>query len=434
MATAQISTTPTLLARYREVRQMTERLCAPLATDDYMLQSMPDASPPKWHLAHTSWFFETFLLGQRPDYRPFHPGFGFLFNSYYEAVGQRLARHQRGLISRPTVEEVYQFRAHVDRHMEVFLAEVAEDAETAPLVLLGLNHEQQHQELLLTDLKHGLSLNPLRPAYTTPPTQPATHSTPLRWQEHEAGIRWIGFDGADFAFDNESPRHRVFLERYRLASRLTTVGEYRQFMEADGYLRPEFWLSDGWAACRANGWQAPLYWERENDDWRIFTLTGSRALLDDEPVCHVSFYEADAFARWAGARLPTEAEWEAACPAETTGQFLEAGRYHPSADPTGAGQMFGEVWQWTASPYVPYPGYAPATGALGESNGKPLYAKCRRGFWGVGEYNAKFHYSGLVLRGASCLTPRSHARRTYRNWFDPAARWQMSGIRLAQDV
>jgi ergothioneine biosynthesis protein EgtB len=405
-----------LRALYDEVRAQTERLCRPLAVEDYGVQSMPDASPAKWHLAHTTWFFETFVLAGQPDHRPFHPFFGFLFNSYYNAVGQRVARAQRGLLSRPTVEEVYRYRAHVDERMRRLLDDAS--ASTASLVVLGLNHEQQHQELLLTDIHHAFSCNPLKPAYRRREGPANGRPAPrARWVDCPGGVHEIGHTGDGFAYDNEGPRHRIFLEAFRLQSRLVTCGEYLAFMEDGGYRRPELWLSDGWDACRAKGWTAPLYWEPEGGRWQQQTLNGLHPVGAGEPVCHISYYEADAFARWAGARLPTEAEHEAAantCPLE--GSFVDADCLHPqpAGDAGGLRQIFGEAWQWTASPYVGYPGYRPAEGALGE-------------------YNGKFMVNQLVLRGGSCLTPRSHFRRTYRNFFPPEARWQMSGIRLALD-
>jgi ergothioneine biosynthesis protein EgtB len=412
-----------LAAQYESVRRCTERLCEPLATEDYVLQSMPDASPAKWHLAHTSWFFETFLLKPHlPGYQPFHPQFEYLFNSYYNAVGPRWPRSQRGLLSRPSVAEVYRYRAYVDQAMH----ELCRTSAAAPLpqiagtITLGLNHEQQHQELILTDLKHALAMNPLRPVYqaTVPP---AGNPPPLEWLSYPEGLAWIGHDGPGFAFDNEGPRHRVFLPSFRLASRLVTNEEYLCFVDEGGYQRPELWLSDGWAAREAAGWTAPLYWEKEGATWCAMTLSGLRPLVPAEPVCHVSYYEADAFARWRGLRLPTEAEWETAAATVTpAGHFLEGGHLHPvaGAAPDDRGplfDLFGQVWQWTASPYGGYPGYVPAVGALGEYNGKFM---CRQ----------------FVLRGASCATPRSHARRTYRNFFPPEARWQFTGIRLAQDA
>ncbi|MFO0954015.1 MAG: ergothioneine biosynthesis protein EgtB [Isosphaeraceae bacterium] len=416
-----------LLARYRDVRATTERLCAPLATEDYVPQSMPDASPVKWHLAHTSWFFETFLLKpSRPDGEGVSPGgYAYLFNSYYNALGERIARPNRGLLTRPTVAEVYHYRETVDERMAALVEEGPGDWESfAALVELGIHHEQQHQELILTDLKHLFSANPLRPAYReeTPRSDPGTAS--VRWEKHPGGLVEVGFAGGGFAFDNEGPRHKVYLEPFRLASRLATCGEYLAFMDDGGYDRPEFWLSDGWAARQARGWTAPLYWERETGaGWTIFTLSGARELIDSEPVSHISFYEADAFARWAGARLPTEHEWEvAASGAPVLGNFLESEQYHPRPLPPGAPaegpaplQVFGDVWEWTRSPYSPYPGYAPAAGALGE-------------------YNGKFMCNQMVLRGGSCATPRSHIRPTYRNFFPPDARWQFSGLRLAQDA
>ena len=412
---------PDLAAQYRAVRRATEALCEPLAVEDYVLQSMPDASPAKWHLAHTAWFFETFALSPHlPGYRPFHPQFAVLFNSYYNAVGPRWPRPQRGLLSRPTVAEVYRYRAHVDEQMAALFEPAPADVprRVADVVVLGLNHEQQHQELLLTDLKHALAANPLRPAYREAAPQ-GGRPPALEWPAFPAGVVWIGHDGDGFAFDNESPRHREFLEGFRLASRPATNGEFLAFLADGAYERPELWLSDGWAARQAHGWTAPLYWEREGDGWVAMTLAGPRPVDPDEPVCHVSYYEADAFARWAGARLPTEAEWEtAAATVPVAGHFAEAGHYHPAAPPAADDrgpiyQLYGDLWQWTASPYAAYPGYAPPPGALGE-------------------YNGKFMCNQMVLRGASCATPRSHARRTYRNFFPPEARWQFTGVRLAR--
>jgi ergothioneine biosynthesis protein EgtB len=412
-----------LTNNYSAVRRASEELCAPLAVEDYVLQSMPDASPTKWHLAHTSWFFETFVLAAHvPDYVPFHPKFSFLFNSYYNAVGSRWPRAARGLLSRPTVAEVFRYRAHVDGLMRELLGSTRDENldRLRPLIELGLNHEQQHQELILTDLKHALGSNPLRPAYCEelPPEGPPP---PLDWVTAPECLAWIGHDGTGFAFDNESPRHRVFLPGFRLASRLVTNEEYLCFLDDGGYDRPELWLSDGWAARQLHSWNSPLYWDRLASEWSVVTLAGLQPLRMGDPVCHVSFYEADAFARWAGARLPTEEEWESAAAAvPVAGHFLESGRFHPSACPAAddagaAVQLYGDVWQWTRSPYTPYPGYAPTEGALGE-------------------YNGKFMCNQMVLRGASCATPRSHARATYRNFFPPDARWQFTGIRLAQDL
>jgi ergothioneine biosynthesis protein EgtB len=411
-----------LAARYRSVRRRTEALCEPLQSEDYLVQSMPDASPAKWHLAHTAWFFETFVLTPHlPGYRPFHADFAFLFNSYYDAVGPRWPRAQRGLLSRPRVAEIYRYRAYVDEHMaELFRAPHAASLRPAAAVtLLGLHHEQQHQELLLTDLKHAFAINPLRPAYREVPPAAASR-VPLNWVSFPEGVVAQGHDGDGFAFDNETPRHRALVGAFRLASRLVTNGEYLSFVEDGGYNRPELWLSDGWAVRQAADWTAPLYWEQIDRTWHAMTLAGLRSLGLGEPVSHVSYYEADAFARWARARLPTEVEWEtAAAAAPLAGHFLEGGRLHPSpslaADDTGPlVQLFGDVWQWTASPYVAYPGYRPLDGALGE-------------------YNGKFMCNQLVLRGASCITPRTHARATYRNFFPPEARWQFSGIRLARE-
>jgi ergothioneine biosynthesis protein EgtB len=421
-ATVELEPSPRLAERYARVRRTTEALCAPLSPEDHLLQSMPDASPAKWHLAHTAWFFETFVLSRRAGYRVFHPKYGYLFNSYYNAVGERHERPRRGVLSRPPLEEVHAYRRHVDGAMEALLGDGdALEPALRAVVELGLNHEQQHQELILTDVKHGLGLQPLRPAYRALPA-PSAHAAPRpRWLPFPEGLRWIGHGGDGFAFDNEGPRHRAFLEAFELASRPVTNAEYLAFIADGGYRRPELWLSDGWDACRAQGWQAPLYWEERDGGWATYTLGGERPLHPAEPVCHVSFYEADAYARWAGARLPTEQEWEVvAAGAPVDGNLLESERFHPvpleavEAEGEGALRLFGDVWEWTRSPYSPYPRYRPAEGALGE-------------------YNGKFMCNQLVLRGGSCVTPRSHLRASYRNFFPPAARWQFSGIRLARD-
>jgi ergothioneine biosynthesis protein EgtB len=408
-----------LLAGFREVRAATQALCSGLSAEDCALQSMPDASPLKWHLAHTSWFFETFILAPNlSDYRHFHPSFRVLFNSYYVGIGARHPRPERGLISRPGLEEVYNYREHVDAGIQDWSRTGSVTSEALDLFELGLNHEQQHQELMLTDFKHLLSRNPLRPAYAAA-VQPSSRSPqPLRWISLPAGVREIGHGADSFCFDNERPRHRVYLDPFQLASRLVTNREYLAFIKDGGYARPELWLSDGWDACAAQQWRAPLYWEREGESWRVFTLQGMRDVDPDEPVCHVSYYEADAYARWAGARLPTEAEWEtAAAGLSVSGNFVESKRFHPlpaSAEP-GLQAMYGDVWEWTGSAYLGYPGYRPAPGA-------------------VGEYNGKFMVNQFVLRGGSCATPRSHIRATYRNFFYTSARWQFMGIRLAKHL
>ena len=407
---------PTLADRYDEVRARTEALCEPLEIEDYVVSSMPDVSPTKWHLAHTSWFFETFLLTPHvPSYVSPNPKYSFLFNSYYVQAGERHCRAQRGLVTRPTVEEVYEYRAHVDDAMRQLLAEVAEDAEhpAAPIIELGLHHEQQHQELMLTDIKHVFWTNPMRPVYRS--VRPSGRAAPaLRWHVVPEGLHTIGHAGGGFAFDNESPAHRVFVESFRIGSRLVTNGEYRAFIEDGGYRRPDLWLSNGWATIRERKWEAPLYWERSDGGWTEFTLAGTRALDESEPVCHVSYFEADAFARWAGARLPTEPEWEIAARDVSADVRFADGREHPEVATerdAPLAQLFGDVWQWTQSPYVAYPGYAPAAGA-------------------IGEYNGKWMCDQWVLRGASCATPPSHARLTYRNFFPSDARWQFTGIRL----
>jgi ergothioneine biosynthesis protein EgtB len=408
---------------YRAVRAATEELCAPLAVEDCVVQSMPDASPAKWHLAHTSWFFEEFLLARAAaDYRPYAEPYRFLFNSYYNTVGPMHCRAARGMLSRPTVAEVMAYRAAVDERM-VALLEAGALAEGLQAVLtLGLEHERQHQELLLTDIKHLFSRNPLLPAYREPPGRRPTRAPPLRHLRFDGGITDIGHSGPGFCFDNELPRHRALVAPFRLANRLVTNGEYLEFVRAGGYEDARLWLSDGWALARREEWQRPIYWARSLEE--EFTLTGARELDSEVPVCHLSYYEADAFARWAGARLPTEFEWElAAGTAAPRGNFVEQREWHPraatppGADPAAPGtplQMFGDVWEWTQSAYAPYPGYAPARGALGE-------------------YNGKFMVNQIVLRGGSCATSREHIRASYRNFFPPAARWQFSGVRLAAD-
>jgi ergothioneine biosynthesis protein EgtB len=387
---------------------------------------MPEASPIQWHLAHTSWFFETFVLARAvPGLAPFHPQFGFLFNSYYNAIGERVARSMRGRITRPGLAEILEYRHHVDEQVEKLLER--EDPATltaiAPTLEIGLNHEQQHQELMLTDLKHLFSLSPLRPAYGETARARSPTAAPvaaLRFLPFEGGLHRIGHAGPGFAFDNEGPRHRVFTAPFEIASRPVTNGEYLEFVEGGGYRDPRPWLSDGWDWVAAEGIRAPAYWEREERGWRTFTLAGMRAFDPAEPVAHVSFYEADAFARWSNARLPREDEWElVAGPLAVAGNFAESGALHPRAtEDAGSGEpaaMFGDVWEWTQSPYVAYPGYRPAPGALGE-------------------YNGKFMCNRMVLRGGSCVSPGSHLRASYRNFFVPTARWQFSGIRLARDA
>ena len=416
-----------VVERLRATRRLTESLAAPLAPEDQVVQSMPDVSPTKWHRAHTTWFFETFVLGPHlAGYRPVHAAYDYLFNSYYEAVGPRHPRAERGLISRPTCEEVAEYRAAVDRSLEELVERAGDDllATLLPLLELGTHHEQQHQELLLMDIKHVFSCNPMRPAYrlgTAPVSGPPSEA--LRWLEvADVGIEEIGAGPDGFAFDNERPRHDVLVRPFRLADRLATEGEWLAFMADGGYQRPELWLSEGWATVQAQGWAAPLYWDRDGDGWSVFTLGGTRPVLDATPVVHVSYFEADAFARWSGARLATEAEWEVAAGRVGAGDApndLGAGALHPrpadAAFPGGARQLFGDGWEWTASAYSAYPGFRPEAGA-------------------IGEYNGKFMCNQLALRGGAAVTPSGHTRPTYRNFFPASARWAFSTVRLADDL
>ena len=412
-----------LQVRYRSIRSFTETLAAPLVPEDYVVQTMEDVSPTKWHLAHVSWFFETFVLqAYASNYRAFHPQFAYLFNSYYVQAGERHCRDRRGYLSRPSVEEVYRYRRHVDEAMERLLTEADPPLSEAiePLVEIGLNHEQQHQELLLTDIKHVFSVNPLRPTYQEEIRHLNATSLDLGWVFFDEGIYEIGHDGTGFAYDNEGPRHRVFIERFLMANRLVTCGEYLAFMQDGGYERPELWLSAGWDVRMEKDWTEPFYWEQRDGNWWAFTLHGMRPVDFREPVCHLSYFEADAYARWVGARLPSEEEWEvAAGTVPVRGRFVDEGFRHPAAadarDDELLSQMYGDVWEWTRSHYSPYPGYRPPEGALGE-------------------YNGKFMCNQFVLRGGSCATSTSHIRRTYRNFFPPDACWQFSGVRLARDV
>lgn len=451
---------PHLLRRYQAVRRATLEFCRPLSAEDMMVQSCAEASPLKWHLAHTSWFFETFVLRAfAAGYEPFHPEFHWLFNSYYNSLGDMPEKKLRASFSRPPLDQILAYRDFVDGAMASLLAGSVED-EAARRIVLGLEHEQQHLELAATDIKHALFTNPLHPAYAPDAASPVVAegiAPPLTWITFRPGLTSIGVtpepDAIEtFAFDNETPRHRVYLAPYALANRLVTCAEYLTFMEDDAYRRPELWLSEGWTTLRENGWEAPLYWRRNKQTrsgWEIFTMRGFEALgtLSETPVCHLSFFEADAFARWSGCRLPTEAEWEAATekltliPREQNGatellvtaslrgeskptvlsavraNMLETGRLHPAAANAGPGlqQMFGDVWEWTSSPYTGYPGYRPLPGALGE-------------------YNGKFMSSQVILRGGSCVTPGMHIRPTYRNFFPPSMRWQVCGVRLAKDL
>ena len=410
------------LAAYERVRKATESLCAPLETEDYVIQTAPETSPAKWHLAHTSWFFETFLLvPYLPAYCRYHADYDRLFNSYYEQLGSPWPRAERGLLARPTVAEVYAYRKHVDQSMRSLLEQATEPnwAKVLQRLTIGLNHEEQHQELLLSDIKLNFSANPLRPAYRADLHDPSGRGAPaMNWKTFPGGVYELGQRGEDFSFDNEGPRHRIYLRPFRLASRLVTNAEYLAFMADDGYGNPAHWLSDGWTTVKRLGWRSPLYWEQAGDHWRHYTLAGPRALDLEAPVCHVSHYEAQAYAAWAGKRLPVEGEWEvAAAGLPIAGNLRESGYLHPAAASPGEGllQMYGDVWEHTASAYQPYPGFRADPGALGE-------------------YNGKFMCNQYVLRGGSCVTPADHIRASYRNFFYPHERWQFQGIRLAEDA
>ncbi|WP_438764950.1 ergothioneine biosynthesis protein EgtB [Kushneria sp. TE3] len=433
------------LHRFQRVRSASETLCAPLETEDYMVQSMADVSPPKWHLAHVSWFFEAFILGPYlKDYQTPDPAYDFLFNSYYETHGKPFPRHLRGTISRPTVAQVYQFRAHIDHEMARLLSAPPSEQldEIIDRLEIGLHHEQQHQELLVMDIKHILSCNPLHPVYRddirkrlldhaeqAPAARTLTDNAP-RWHRYAAGVRQIGVDyptqparehdGDGFVFDSETPRHRQYVAEFELADRPVTNAEFIRFIEDGGYSRTELWLSDGWHLLHKTGWQAPEYWEKVDGRWHTMSLGGLVPVDPNAPVCHISFYEADAYARWAGARLPTEAEWETAAEDQPIGgNFVEADLLQPAAqdqsDHAGPQQLYGDVWEWTGSAFLPYPGFTPLEGSLGE-------------------YNGKFMSGQMVLRGGCCATPGDHIRASYRNFFPPQARWAFSGIRLARDV
>jgi ergothioneine biosynthesis protein EgtB len=426
-----VARSPSLESRFAEVRRASVAIAAPLSAEDCLVQSMPDASPIKWHLAHTSWFFETFVLAAASaDYRPFNPDFTFLFNSYYEAVGPRHERPRRGLLTRPSLDEVRAYRETIDRRIVELLPRAP--SALCDVIELGLHHEQQHQELMFTDLLHAFGTSPLRPSYKplasiAPPAATSADAAPkLAWVAFPEGVATIGHAGRGFSFDNELPRHKTYVAPFELASRAVTKGELLAFVEHGGYDDPEAWLSDGFATRTREGWSAPLYWEKKGDRWFEMTLGGLVPLALEEPATNLSFYEAWAFARWSGARLPTEAEWEVAATDPRSaasiddGNFVESGALRPlraraGGDARALVQMFGDVWEWTSSSYAPYPGFTPAAGALGE-------------------YNGKFMCNQMVLRGGSCLTPRSHIRPTYPNFFHPDARWQMSGLRLARDV
>jgi ergothioneine biosynthesis protein EgtB len=409
-----------LAEKFKTTRNFTEFLCQPLEKEDYVIQSMTDASPVKWHLAHTSWFYEAFVLNKGvKNYKSLHPQYSYLFNSYYVQIGERFVRNRRGLISRPTVDEVYKYRRYVDENVLAFMASCSEKQfmEFAPVIETGINHEQQHQELILTDLKHLLSHNPLSPVYRYINRPDPAEGMVKKWELFDEGVVEIGYEGDGFSFDNECPRHKKYISSFEIEHGLVTNGEYIAFIEDNGYNRTELWLSDGFDFIQREGIRAPLYWQKIDGQWYYFTLSGLEKVKMNEPVCHVSYYEADAYARWRKCRLPFEEEWETAAPDEIRGNFAEEMFFHPAVSYEAGGdngQFYGDVWEWTGSAYLPYPGFKPLPGALGE-------------------YNGKFMSGQMVLRGGSCATSAVHIRKTYRNFFPPHARWQFSGIRLVKD-
>lgn len=410
---------PSLLNNFVNIRRQSEALCAPLKNEDYGVQSMSDASPAKWHLAHTSWFFEEMILKPfAKEYEVFDDAFSYLFNSYYESLGGGFTRAERGLISRPTVKEVYDYRRHINDAMNLILSGHThlENEEITQRTILGLNHEQQHQELLLTDIKHAFSKNPIKPAYKSPPPEIHVGDIKAEWLSFDEGIYETGNKDSAFSYDNENPRHKSYLTGFRISTRPVSNAEFINFIEDGGYENADLWLSDAWAMLETENWSHPFYWEEEGSNYQSMTLYGMQPIHPSTPVCHVSFYEAAAYARWAGKRLPTETEWEvAAQQAPVSGNLVESGILAPTGVPNDSHQFYGDVWEWTSSPYTEYPGYQRLAGPLGE-------------------YNGKFMSSQMVLRGGSCLTPRDHIRASYRNFFPPHTRWQYSGIRLAEDL
>ncbi len=409
-----------VLEHFKAIRAFSHFLTEPLEPEDFVIQSMENASPTKWHLAHTSWFYETFVLGKyKAGFESLHPQYAYFFNSYYLQTGVPFSRANRGMLSRPTVKEVFEYRAYVNEQMETFIQQCDEETwlQVAPVIEIGNHHEQQHQELILTDLKYLLAQNPLLPIYRERVVSESVPASELTWTEFEEGLVEIGNKGNEFTYDNEHPHHRTFVQDFELANRLVTNGEFLEFMNDGGYQKSPFWLDEGWSSVGRESWEAPLYWFKRDGEWMQFTLSGARPVDPNEPVTHISYFEADAFARWKGVRLPTEQEWEHACNGQSIGgNFVDEKHFHPvpiNSANQGLSQMYGDVWEWTMSSYSPYPNYKPLPGALGE-------------------YNGKFMANQYVLRGGSCATSKSHIRKTYRNFFHTNARWQFSGIRLAR--
>lgn len=405
--------------KYKTIRQETENICSPLIPEDYIIQSIPEVSPAKWHLAHVSWFFENFiLLPFKKDYRVFNDNYNYIFNSYYNSVGKMLEKNKRNILSRPSIQEIYDYRKHIDNNIQelVLSAEKNILEQITPLMQIGLNHEQQHQELLMMDIKNNFYHNPLKPAYINSDTDISVYNK-LEWIDSEEAMTNIGHDNEDFCFDNEKPLHKTYVRNFKIASRPVLNGEFLEFINAGGYDEPKYWLSDGWVAKNQEGWFAPLYWQKEDNEWLVFTLNGNKKLDENQPVCHISYYEAEAFAHWSNKRLPTEFEWEHIAKQQIIkGNFLESKRLQPFSDSNQnkLKQIFGDVWEWTNSAYLAYPGF------------NSLYE-------GLGEYNGKFMVNQMVLRGGCCVTPESHIRATYRNFFYPQNRWQFSGMRLVKD-